>query len=526
MTIGTSHEKRITGAASIVGAATVLSRVLGYMRDAAIAYVFGAGILADAFFMAFRIANLLRRLVGEGALTASFIPIFTEEMERRSREETRRFASSVFTLFAIILAALAALGAVFSKEIVWLMSPGFASDPMKFSITVSLTRLMFPYMFFIGLMAIAMGVLNSMRHFTAPALSPVFFNLAIIASVFAIAPFLNEPVYALAIGVLIGGALQFLLQVPYLKRYGMSPRPVFDFSDPGIKKVFLLMGPSVLGVGVYQLNIFVTLWFASRLEAGSVSYLYYAGRLMELPIGIFGVAVSTAVLPSLAEHVVRKEWGEFRNSLSFALRIVTLVTVPATVGLLVLSYPIIDVLFRRGEFGASAAAGTAAALYFYAVGLVPVAAARILAPVFYSLKDTRTPVWTAFISFLFNVIMCVLLAGPLKHGGLALATSLSAFVNMFLLFVILRVRFGRFGGRKILASAIKNAVSALVMGGIIYLLLHFSNIARMGTLPKTIFIAFSVVVGIAVYLLVSRLLRTEEIAFLKGFLKKSANSAS
>lgn len=515
-----SSEGRITGAASIVGAATVASRVLGYIRDAAVAYVFGAGLYADAFFMAFRIANLLRRLVGEGALTSSFIPIFTEEKGRRSPEGTRELVSSVFTLFALILAAMAVLGIVFSREIVVVMAPGFLTDPEKFRTTVELTRLMFPYMVFIGLMAIAMGVLNSYRHFTAPALSPVLFNLSIIASIFAVTPFLATPVYALAIGVLVGGFLQFALQVPYLGRYGASPRPRMKFTDPAIKRIFLLMGPAAFGVGVYQLNIFVTLWFSSQLPEGAVSYLYYAGRLMELPLGVFGVAVSTAALPSLAEHASARDWDGFRDSLSFALRIVNFVTIPAMFGLFVLSYPIIDVLFRRGEFGAEATAGTAIALYYYTIGLVPVAVSRILTSVFYSLKDTVTPVWIAFVTLIFNVIFCFLFIGPLGHGGLALATSLSSVIGVVVLLVVLRVRFGRFGGRSILSSSLKSTVASAVMGGIIYMLISKSGFGSHGAAARTALIGVSLAVGVATYIASAVLLKVPEVSFLKGILRK------
>ncbi len=515
-----SSEGKITGAASIVGAATVASRVLGYIRDAAIAFVFGAGLYADAFFMAFRIANLLRRLVGEGALTSSFIPIFTEERKKRTEEGTRDLVSSVFTLFALILAAMAVLGMIFSREIVLVMAPGFLADPEKFRITVDLTRLMFPYMVFIGLMAIAMGVLNSYRHFTAPALSPVFFNLAIIASIFAVTPFLATPVYALAIGVLIGGFLQLAMQVPYLKRYGMAPKPLIRFTDPAIKKIFLLMAPAAFGVGVYQLNIFVTLWFSSQLPEGAVSYLYYAGRLMELPLGVFGVAVSTAALPSLAEHAAAKDWDGFRDSISFALRIVNFVTIPAMVGLFVLSYPIIDVLFRRGEFGVEATNGTAVALYYYTIGLVPVAVSRILTSVFYSLKDTVTPVWIAFVTFIFNVIFCFLLIGPLGHGGLALATSLSSIIGVIVLLVVLRVRFGRFGGKLILSSSLKSTVASVVMGAVIYLLISNSGFSSLGIAPRTALICVSLAVGVVTYTALSVLLKVPEVSFLKGILRK------
>ncbi|MEK7773489.1 MAG: murein biosynthesis integral membrane protein MurJ [Deltaproteobacteria bacterium] len=520
MTDKGSHERKITGAASIVGSATVLSRILGYVRDATVAYVFGAGMATDAFFMAFRIANLLRRLVGEGALTSSFVPIFTEEMNRRSKEETRRLAARLFTVFTLILLILTALGMIFSNDIVLLMSPGFARDPEKFSLTVKLTRLMFPYMVFIGLMAMAMGVLNSLRHFTAPALAPVFLNLGIIASIFVIAPFLQTPVYAIATGVLIGGAFQFLIQLPYLRKYGFLPFPSFNFSDPAIKKIFALMGPAAIGVGIYQIDIFVTMWFSSQLVEGSVSYLYYAGRLMELPLGIFGVAVSTAVLPSLSEQVSKKDWDGFRHSLSFAVRIVNFVNIPATVGLFVLSYPIVDILFRRGEFGSAAANGTAVVLYYYTIGLVPVSVSRILTAVFYSLKDTTTPLLIALVTLIFNVIFCFALVGPLSYGGLALATSLSSTINCILLLVVLKKRFGRFGGGLILGSALKSAAASVVMGILIYLVFHLIGFEGLSAAAKMVIMALALVVGIITYITSSRVLKTPELAFLKGFLKK------
>jgi putative peptidoglycan lipid II flippase len=495
--------------------------VLGYIRDAVVAYVFGAGMYSDAFFVAFRVTNLLRRLVGEGALTSSFIPIFTAERAERTTEGSRELVSSIFTLFTIILAVLALLGVIFSKELVWLMSPGFASDPEKFRITVNLTMQMFPYMVFVGLMSISMGVLNSYRHFAAPALSPVLFNLALIFSVLVIARFMSMPVYALSIGVLIGGFFQFLLQVPYLKRYGMMPRVSFKFADPAIKKIFLLMAPAAFGVGVYQLNIFVTLWFASKLSEGSVSYLYYSGRLMELPIGVFSVAVATAVLPSLCEHVVKKEWADFRSSLSFAIRIVNFVTIPATIGLIILSFPIIDLLFKRGQFSADASSATSVALCYYAIGLVPVSACRLLSSVFYSLKDTVTPVWVGFIAFVVNALLCIALVGPLKHGGLALATSLSSFVNMIIFFIMLRKRFGQFGGKNILKSALKSTLASIASGAVVYLMTIKTGYYGLSGLFKPLFVVSAIVSAIVVYIAVSLLLKSQELTFLKGFVKRS-----
>jgi len=515
-----AHARSITGAASVVGGATAFSRVLGYVRDAAIAYVFGAGVFSDAFFMAFRISNLLRRLLGEGALTSSFVPIFTEELGRRNGVEIKKLLSSVFTLFFVILVILAVAGVIFSSEIVRFLSPGFTEDPFKFNLTVRLTQFMFPYMVFVGLMAIAMGALNSVRHFAAPAISPVFFNLSIIAAIFLVAPFLDVPVYALAIGVLVGGFFQFAMQVPYLNKFGLTPRPSFFFNDAAIKKIFLLMGPAAFGLGVYQINSFVSLWFSSHLPEGSVSYLYFSSRLMELPIGVFGVAVATAALPSLSEHAAKKDWDGLKSSLSFALRIVNFVTIPATVGLIILSYPIIITLFMRGEFGEAAVSGTAVALYYYAIGLVPVSSARILTSVFYSIKDTTTPVWVAVISLFVNVFFCFILVGPLKHGGLALANSISAVVNAALLLIILRKRFGRFGGKDILTSAVKSLAASVVMGAVMFPVFFYTGLDVKHKWMNLIVVPIAVAAGIGVYVFASRIFKSKETAFLKDFLSK------
>lgn len=511
---------RITGAATVIASATMLSRVLGYVRDAVIAFAFGAGMFSDAFFVAFRISNLLRRLVGEGALTSSFVPIFTEEHDCRELESTREFVSSIFTLMLFSLTILAVLGILFAGPIVSLMSPGFKADPQKFAITVSLTRWMFPYMIFIGLMAIAMGVLNSLRHFFAPALSPVLFNLAIIASVLLLSPLFSLPIYALAIGVLIGGVLQFALQLPFLKARGMLPELCFKFKDPAIWRVFKLMGPASIGVGVYQLNIFVTLWFASRLAEGSVSYLYYAGRLMELPMGVFGVAISTALLPSLSGHVIRQEWDAFRTSFAFVLRTLNFLMIPAAVGLFVLSYPIVELLFTRGEFGSVAANESSVALYYYCIGLVPISLSRVLSSVFYSLKDTVTPLYIALVSFVVNLVFCIVLVGPMAHAGLALSTSIASIVNVTLLFIVLKRKFGSFGGRDIIASALKSISAAALMGAVIAVMYNFSGFDTLGWGLKALFVASALAVGILVYLGLSKLFKAEELTFLKGFILK------
>jgi len=448
------------------------------------------------------------------------VPIFTEELGLRDHEGARRLSSSVFTLFFLILVAIAALGIIFADPLVRLLSPGFGADPEKLALTVRLTRITFPYMVAIGLMAIAMGVLHSKRHFAAPALSPVLFNMAIITSIFAVAPFLDRPVYALAIGVLAGGFLQFLLQLPFLKGYGFLPRPSFSFLDPAIKRIFLLMGPAALGMGVYQLNIFVTLWFASRLAEGSVSYLFYASRLMELPLGVFGVAVSTAVLPNLSEHAARGDMAGFRGSISYSVRIVNFVIIPATAGLMVLNYPIVETLFGRGHFGAEAVSGTAYALYFYALGLAPIAVSRVFVSVFYSVKDTTTPVYIGVFSLVTNAVLSVLLVGPMGHGGLALATSAASAVNFLGLMVVMRRRFGALGGRAIGASALKALAATVAMAVVVYLANARLYPVDPGTLGRAAALAACLTAGVLTYLAVSIALRSPEVPFIKGFLRK------
>jgi len=510
-----TEAKKITRAASIVGGGTFVSRVLGYIRDAVIASYFGAGTNADIFFIAYRIPNFFRRLVGEGALTVSFIPVFTEELMLGSKERAKRLAATSFTLFSIILAVLTIAGILFSAQIVELTAPGFANIQNKLPITVSLTKWMFPFLFFICLVALGMGVLNSLKHFTAPALSPALFNLSMIGSTIFLIPFFKQPVYALAFGVVFGGILQFLYQLPYLKQYDMFPRFDFHFNDPAIKKIVFLMLPAILGAAVYQINILITSRFASHLREGSVSYLYYADRIFELPIGVFVIAVATAVLPSMSEYAVKQDWSGFKESLSFGIRLVTFITIPATVGLITLGMPIVSMLFQRGEFTQEATKGTVYALYFFSLSLAAFGGVRILVSAFYSLKDTFTPVKVGIAAVIANIIFCFILIGPLQHGGLALATSLSSIVNLLLLFLILRKKLGGIGGRKIFTSAIKVAIASTPMGIAVYGLSLLVDWSSAGvTIAKVSVLSLSILAGIAVYVLFAHILKSPELIFL------------
>jgi len=458
-----SEKRNIARAAGVLGVATIISRILGMVRDMAVSRLFGAGLATDAFFAAFQIPNMLRRFFAEGALTSAFVPIFSEYYTRKGEDEARELANVCFTVLTIVLALVVLLGIIFSPFIVSLMFPGFQAKPGKMELTVFLNRLMFPYIFFVSLVALCMGILNTVRHFFTPAISTVFLNLAMILCAIFLRNQFAVPITSLAVGVLLGGVLQLLLQLPTLYRKGFSIRPKFIPNHPAVKRIALLMGPSVFGVGVYYLNITVGNILASLLPQGSVSYLYYAQRMFEFPQGIFTVSVAQAVLPSMSRQAAAGEIDQLKESLSFGLRLTLFITIPAMAGLLVCAMPIFSLLFMGGQYDYTMAVKSGEALFYYSFGLSFVAMVRVLVPAFYAMKDTRTPVIAAFIAFLLNVVFSLALMGPLLHGGLALATTLSAFSNMLMLLYFLRRKIGRFGGRKIAVAGCKTALASIPM---------------------------------------------------------------
>jgi len=494
------EQKAIAKAAGIVGGATFLSRIFGFIRDMIVAQFFGAGMATDAFFVAFRIPNLLRRLVGEGALTASFIPVYSEYMSQRPPEEGRDFVRATFSVLVVFLFILTALGILLAPWIVEIMAHGFSQEPEKFKLTVFLTRLMFPYIFFIGLVALAMGILNSWKHFSAPALAPVLLNLSIILCALVFYRFLAEPILALAFGVLLGGIAQVAFQLPFLRNKGLVFGFRFEPSHPGVKRIAALMAPSVLGLAVTQLNVLVSTFLASYLPEGSISYLYYADRLLEFPMGIFAIAVATAVLPVMSKQAAQKNWTDLRETLSFALRLVFFVTLPAMIGLIVLRQPILNLLFQRGAFTAHSTEMTAQALLYYSLGLAGFAGVRIVVPAFYSLQDTKTPVKIAFVALIANAILGALLMGPLLHGGLALATSLAAGINFALLVYLLLRKMGRIGLGKIIRSFLKSLGASLLMGAVALIIYYQGDWQQGGvTLGKIGLLGAAIVGAIAVY---------------------------
>jgi putative peptidoglycan lipid II flippase len=505
-----NENRQVTKAAGVIGLSTLLSRILGFIRDMVTAWFFGAGFLTDAFFVAFRIPNILRRLLAEGSLSIAFIPVFTEAIAKNGKDEAFQMARSAVRLLSIILTAVTVIGILAAPFIVRLMAPGFEGE--KFTLTLVLTRIMFPYVFFICLVALCMGILNVLGHFAAPALSPVFLNLSIIGAVFLISPHLKQPVYGLAFGVLIGGVLQLFLQMPFLIHKGFffwEKAPVYH---PGLKKMFQMMGPAVFGAAVHQINILIGTLLASLLPEGSVSYLYYADRLVEFPLGIFAISTSVAALPSLARQAANKNIAGLKNTFAHAMNFTLFITFPAMVGLMILTRPIIALLFERGAFDPQSTQMTAYALLCYAMGLWAFAAVRVIVSTFYALLDTKTPVMMATLSIIANIALSIVLMGPMKHGGLALATSLSSMLNVFLLLWALRTKIGALNLKKIIESVLKSVVCSCIMGGCLWWMLGALDMTGAhNTLSLLGQLSLLVAVGLGVYVLCAAILRCREL---------------
>jgi putative peptidoglycan lipid II flippase len=512
--------KKVSKAAGAVGGMTLLSRVFGFLRDMVIAMAFGSSASADAFFVAFRIPNMQRRILGEGAVTAAFIPVFTETLTQKGQDAAWKLTTNLFNIILVVLTATSLLILIFSPAVITVFAPGFIDEPGKFELTVKLTRWMAPYLFFIGLAAFCMGILNTLKVFALPAATPILQNMSMILSVLVIAPLMDEPIIGLAIGVVVGGALQLLVQLPTVFKNGMRFEKILNFKQDEVVKIARLMGPVVLGLAVYEINIMIDTLIASLLPGGSISYLYYGNRLVQLPLGIFAVALGVALLPTLSTQAANGHFKELVQTVGFSIRLIMFVTIPATVGLIILREPIINTLWERGEFMASTTEGTAIALLYYSIGLCAYSGIKIIAPAFYSLQDTKTPAKVGIYAMILNTFLNIILMGPLQHGGLALATSISALFNVALLIYYLRKRLGLMGGRKILRSTLKIFSASVAMGAITYFsrenFFHVSDplSTRLFVLTGCIF------VGILVYALISHFTKNEEWRFLLDLRKK------
>ena len=525
-----TEKKQILKSASIITLVTIASRILGYVRDQRLLLLLGTTLMADSFVLAYRIPNLLRRLVGEGSMTASFIPVFTSYMAEKSREEVWEFAHRLFWTLAVVLAVLTVLGMVFSSGVIHAFT-FFGRGQRYWDEAVYLNRIIFPYIFFIGLAALAMAILNCFHVFGLPAATPILLNISII--VFSIGAVWRHfpgaaknpltPAIALAVGVLVGGALQFLVQVPLLVRYGMRFPFGISFTHPGVRAVARLMVPGFFGIGVSQVNLFVDFIFAtaSKMPEGSPTSLYVADRVMELVLGGYAIAVATAILPMMSHQAAARDYEAMKKTFGFSLRIVSFITVPAAVGLIVLREPIIRVLFEHGRFVAESTHLTAHALLYYAMGLPAFAAVKLIVPAFYSTQDTQTPVRVAAYAMVLNIalntLFLVTFFQTFRNGGPAFATSLAAYFNFLMLFVIFRLRFGRLGTFEILGSLAKIAVCSGIMGVLSWVMLglsHFSSYERF--LPQLGVFTALIVGATAVYLGLAWVFRCPEIEEVYG----------
>lgn len=521
MTTQAGHVRQIASAAGVVSAATLFSRLLGFVRDMAIAWLFGAGMLADAFFVAFRIPSTLRELLGEGALSAAFIPTFTRTATREGRDAAWDLASAVMGTLVVVLAGVTLLGVLLAPVIVRLLAPGFAEVPGKLHLTVQLLQVMFPYIFLVGLAALFMAILNSLGHFLAPALSPTMLNIAMIAAALLVAPHASNPVLPLAIAVLVGGAGQLLIQVPSALARGWRPRLRVAPRDPRVWHVARLMAPGVAGLAITQINVFVGTLLASFLAQGSVAALTYAFRLVQFPIGVIGVAIATGALPVMAASMAKDAVGEMKGALQGSLRLAFFLTLPAIVGLIVFRVPILHVLFERGAFTRPVTVLTAEILVGYSLGLTFYIGNRILAPAFYAMHDTRTPVTTGMLAVAVNIAASLLLMGRLGATGLALATAVASASNFLLLFTRLRGRIGLLGGRRLLLAAARVALACVPMAVWGALAQGWWDVLAVPrALPKAALLCGEMAVAVALFATAAAALRCEEVGWTLDLLRR------
>jgi len=455
-----------------VSGMTMISRILGFVRDAVIARAFGAGLYTDAFFVAFRLPNLLRRVFAEGAFSQAFVPILAEYKTRRGQEDTKLLVDRVSALLALALFAVTVLGILAAPFIIYVTAPGFANVPEKYDVTVALLRVTFPYILFISLASLAGAILNSYGRFAIPAFTPTLLNVAFIVFALWLAPYFDPPVMALAWAVFAGGILQLAFQLPHLAKLGLLPRPRLQLRDPGVWRILKLMGPAIFGVSISQISLLINTIFASFLITGSVSWLYYADRLMEFPTGVLGVALGTILLPSLSRSHALESAEEYSRLLDWGLRLTLLLALPSALALAILSVPLIATLFHHGEFSAHDVRMSSQALIAYSVGLIGLILVKVLAPGFYARQNIKTPVKIGLITLGLTQLMNLAFIYPLRHAGLALAIGLGACINAALLYRALRRSggyrpqpgWGRFARQLIVALAAMGAVLWFTMG--------------------------------------------------------------
>lgn len=493
-------------ATAVTGGMTLVSRISGLVRDIIFARLIGAGagVAADAFYVAFRIPNFLRRIFAEGAFSQAFVPVFSQVKGSRDALATRQFVNRVTGVFALVLFIVTLIGTLAAPYIVMGLAPGYAADPHKYSLTVTMLRVMFPYLLFISLVAMAGGILNTYGRFGVAAFTPVLLNVCLIAAALAVAPRMQEPALGLAWGVFVAGLVQLLFQLPALHRLGLLPRPQLHLRDPAVRRMFKLMLPATFSVSVAQVNLLVNTLLASFLVTGSVSWLYYADRLMEFPLGIFGVALGTVILPSLSRDHAQASRETFSHTLDWALRIACFVALPAMVALVVLADALLITLFQYGKFNAHDVAMAANALVAFAVGLPAFVLIKVLAPGFYARQDMKTPVRIGVISVVVNIVASLVLVFQFRHVGLALATAIAAVVNAALLYRGLRASSVYRPDSGWPAFLLRISVAALAMGALLWW--DGADSAKWLNAPaleRILRLAFWVVAGMLTYMAVA-----------------------
>lgn len=504
---------QLARAAGLVMVAFVLSRALGLSREMIIGSQFGTSWELDAYLAAFRLPDLIFQVIARGAVGSAFIPVFTEYLAKGDEKGAWRLASAVLNLLLMVVTIASLLAAIFAPTLVArVVAPGF--DPQQQALTVGLMRLMLVSTVLFAVSGIAMSVLNSFQHFLFPALAPALYNLFIIAGALLLAPRMG--IYGLAVGVVVGSGAHLLIQVPELLKKGLAYVPVLGLGHPGVREVGRLMGPRILGLATMQINFLVNTILASGLAEGSLAALNYAWTLMFLPLGVFAMAVATVAFPTFSEMVAKGERGQLRQALSLTLRATWWLTVPATLGLYLLREPIIRLLLERGRFGMESTEAVAWALQFYALGLFAYATVEIITRAFYALHDTMTPVLVGVATMVLNIILCLLLIGPLTHGGLALANSAATAVEMVVLLAILRGRLGGMEGRELATSLVKMVIAVALMGVAVA---WFAGATRGGHILLQA--GGAMALGTGVYLLASLLLGGKEVEAMRRLVARS-----
>lgn len=496
---------------SIVAISTFLSRIMGYIRDMIIADSFGATGKLDSFFVAFRIPNLLRKLVAEGSLTISFIPVYTDYLVNKEKKEALELAQKTLSILILILIIITIIGEVFSPQIVKVFAYGFR-ETERINLTIQLNRILFPYLLLVGLVAYAMGVLNSHKIFFSPAFSPVLLNIGFILGAIIFSNYFNEPLYGLAIGVLVGGLMQLSLQIPFLIKSGFRIKFSIDINHPGIKRIFRMIAPALFGIAIYQINILMSTILASMLPSGSISYLYYSDRLIEIVLGIFIISLSNVILPELSKFSATKDYEKLKELYISSIRASLFIAIPSSIAMITVGIPIISTLFMRGEFTPYHVRMTYCALLYASMGIVAISVLRITTPVFFSLKDTRSPVITSTISFFLNIILgYFLMQTKLKHAGLSLANSISVTMQTLILLYWLQRKMGNIDLKSLISPIIKYFISGLVMSVAIWHISSFIDWLNDPFCKRLLFLTIIILTGGSIYLLFCYLTKVTEI---------------